>query len=234
VNLPRDCALFLDIDGTLLDFAAAPGLAVPPPELPGLLRQLAGRMGSALALISGRMLADIERLFGPGIAVAAEHGACLRDASGRILTEAVPDPALRPIAAILHAAVAARPGALLEEKRFGLTLHWRGAPAWGAELAALAAELAAPHPGLVLLPAHAALEIRTGGNDKASALEAFLRIAPFAGRLPVFVGDDVTDEPAIARANALGGAGLHTNRDFGGPAALRAWLAELAEGREDG
>jgi trehalose 6-phosphate phosphatase len=221
----RDSAVFLDIDGTLLNLAATPGTVIVPPHLPKLLRRLAVRQGGALALVSGRALADIDLMFGPGLAVAAEHGAVLRDAAGRMLGTTLVNPALASLIAPLRAAVAARPGTLLEEKRFGLAVHWRGAPGNAASLTALVTSLAAPHPGLLLQPAHEALEIRVRGPGKAGALDIFMRDAPFAGRPPVFVGDDLTDEPAIARAQALGGRGLHVARDFtGGPTAVIAWL----------
>ena len=93
------------------------------------------------------------------------------------------------------------------------------------ELTALGEELAAPHPGLMLMPAHQALEIRMRGADKGAALNRFMSLAPFLGRKPVFIGDDVTDEPAIARAKEMGGLGLHVARDFGGATqSVRAWL----------
>ena len=227
--LSHGCAIFLDIDGTLLDLAATPDSVAVPAHIPGLLRHLAARQNGALALISGRALADIDLLFGPGLAVAAEHGAILRDAAGRWLRNPAAPAALAGMAPALRRAVAARPGTLLEEKRCGLVLHWRGVPSHAAALAALAAEYVAPHPELMLQPAHEAMEIRLRGPGKAGALEIFMGLTPFAGRIPVFVGDDVTDEPAIARATAMGGQGLHVSRDFpGGPAAVRAWLAAAA------
>ncbi|HQT47269.1 MAG TPA: trehalose-phosphatase [Acidocella sp.] len=226
----RESAVFLDIDGTLLDLAATPDAVIVPPQLPELLRQLAVRQGGALALISGRMLADIDLMFGTGIAVAAEHGAILRNADGGIIWRTPVSPALSSLIAPLRAAVAARPGTLLEEKRFGIALHWRGGPGFAAELTALATSLAAPHPELLLQPAHAALEIRVRGPGKAAALEIFLRDPPFAGLRPVFIGDDQTDEPAIAKALELGGRGLHVGRNFhGGPAAVIAWLEAALE-----
>lgn len=221
----RSCAVFLDIDGTLLDLAVTPDAVVVPPPLRALLPRLAAHVQGALALISGRSVADIDRLFGPGIAMGAEHGAVLRDAAGHVFEDMADSPALAALRAPLRAAVAAHPGSLLEEKRFGLVLHWRAAPQAEAALTARARELAAPYPELMLQPAHAALEIRLRGPGKAGALDRFMGLAPFTGRRPVFIGDDVTDEPAIARATERGGRGLHVGRDFaGGPAAVRAWL----------
>ncbi|MDE2239388.1 MAG: trehalose-phosphatase [Rhodospirillales bacterium] len=225
--LSRDCALFLDIDGTLIDFSLSPSGVIVPRGLPALLQSLKLRLGGALALLSGRKLTDIEAMFGPGFAVGAEHGALLRDAEGLVVAETRPNPALAALVAPLREAVAARSGTLLEEKRFGLTLHWRAAPAMAGELTALAGQLASPYPELMLLPAHSALEIRPGGTDKGAALETFMCQPPFKGRRPVFIGDDVTDEPAIARANEMGGLGLHVARDFDGATqAVRDWLAE--------
>lgn len=230
--LERDAALFLDIDGTLLDFSPSPESVIVPPGLPECLARLQQRLGGALALVSGRSLADIDRLFGPGFAAAAEHGALLRGADGALLARHQPDPALAEIAPSLRQAVAARPGTLLEEKDFGLALHWRAAPEHGEALTALGEKLAVPHSGLVLLPAKQALEIRSRGPDKGEALAAFMARPPFRGRRPVFIGDDVTDEPAIERARELGGAGLHVAHDFRGePEAVRQWLAShLKEG----
>lgn len=228
--LSRDCALFLDIDGTLLDFSLSPDRVFVPPELPPLLRRLEAWLGGALALLSGRKLADIDALFGPGFAAGAEHGALLRAANGEMIVETSPNSTLAVLAGPLREAVAACPGTLLEEKSFGLTLHWRAAPAMAGELTALAGKLAAPHPELLLLSAHEALEIRPRGTDKGAALETFMSRQPFAGRRPVFVGDDVTDEPAIASASAMGGLGLHVARDFGGATqTVRTWLAESLE-----
>lgn len=221
----RGCAVFLDVDGTLLNLAATPSAVIVPPHLHTLLHRLAGRVEGALALISGRSLADIDRLIGPGLAVAAEHGAILREASGEIIEILADNAVFLPLLEPLRAAIAAHPGALLEHKRFGLVLHWRAAPAAAAALTALATTLAAPHAELVLQPAHQALEIRLRGPGKAAALGRFMRLPRFAGRRPVFIGDDLTDEPAIALATASGGCGLHVGRDFGGdPASVLAWL----------
>jgi trehalose 6-phosphate phosphatase len=233
----RGCAVFLDVDGTLLDLAATPDAVIVPAHLRDLLRRVAQRVEGALALISGRSLVDIDRLFGPGLAVAAEHGAVLRDAAGHVFETMAHSAALAAILEPLRVAVGLHPGCLLEEKRFGLVLHWRGAPAAARSLTERAITLTAPYAALMLQPAHAALEIRQRGPGKAAALDRFMRSAPFTGRRPLFIGDDLTDEPAIARATARGGHGLHVGRDFaGGPAAVLAWLeaALAAEGSNNG
>jgi trehalose 6-phosphate phosphatase len=223
------CAVFLDIDGTLIDLAATPDAVFVPPHLHVLLRHLTQRTHGALALISGRSLADIDRLIGPGIAVAAEHGALLRDAAGQVIEKMPESSELAALRAPLQALVAAHPGTLFEQKQYGLSVHWRAAPQAAAELAAGATALAGGHPALELQPAHAALEIRQRGPGKAQALDRFMRMPPFVGQRPIFIGDDLTDEPAIARAKALGGLGLHVGRDFGGtPSAVLTWLEAAA------
>lgn len=223
----RDCALFLDIDGTLLDFSSSPGNVAVPPGLPATLQALQHRLSGALAFISGRRMADIEAFFGPAIAAGAEHGALLRLADGTVISKTMPDPALAAILQDLRRALPLYPGLLLEEKHYGMTLHWRAAPALAPDIKSLARRVIAPYPELALLAAHEAVEIRMKGVDKATALETFMALPPFAGRLPVFVGDDVTDEPAIARATAMGGLGLHVALNFGGsPQQVRDWLAE--------
>lgn len=222
-----DYALFLDIDGTLLDFSSSPEKVMVPPELPVTLRTLQQCLHGALALISGRQLKDIEALFGSTIAIAAEHGALLRTADDVMIFTTAPDLALEDFKRELHAAITAYPGVMLEEKSYGVTLHWRAAPTKAKALKSLVQTLIVPYETLTMLPAHAALDIRIRGTDKASALETFMTLPPFTGRLPLFIGDDVTDEPAIARAAALGGIGLHVAHDFGGsPQAVRAWLSE--------
>lgn len=226
---PRDYALFLDIDGTLLDFSISPGEVVVPSDIPATLRTLQLQLGGAFAFISGRRATDIEALFGTNIAFAAEHGALLRTADGTVIFETTPDAALADITRELRQTIASYPGVLLEEKHYGVTVHWRAAPAAAQAMTALVRKVIAPYPRLTLLPAHEALEVRMSGANKAAALEIFMETPPFSGRLPIFIGDDVTDEPAIALAASRGGWGLHVGRDFGGrPQAVRDWLTESA------
>jgi len=223
-------ALFLDMDGTLIDLAATPDAVVVPPGLPEAVATLRDALGGALAIVTGRPIEAIDRLFGdaPG-AVAGEHGGAVRRRPG----EAVERPDLpSPPAAWLEAAeklAAAYPGALLERKARGFGLHFRqAADEAGAVFHAALSEMLRQVPGFDLHPAHKLWEVRPAGADKGGAVVALMQQAPFAGRLPVFIGDDVTDEDGMREARKRGGAGYRVDDVFGGPEGVRAWLRASA------
>jgi trehalose 6-phosphate phosphatase len=230
--LPPCPALLLDLDGTLLDIAPRPDLVVVPPALIASLEGVRRRFGDAVAVITGRPVEQVDALLGTAVfAVAGEHGGALRHAPG----EGLERPALASApAAWLDAAArvaAAHPGVLLERKTHGFVLHYRAAPEAGPALrAALEALLAPAGSAFALLAARMAWEVRPLGADKGSAVRALMARAPFAGRAPVFVGDDITDEDGIAAAAALGGIGLRVPEAFGDAAGVRRWLAALAAG----
>jgi len=218
-------ALFLDIDGTLIDLAATPDSVIVPPGLLDTLRDVQTRLGQALAFLSGRKLADIDRLFPLHLPCGAEHGLLLRGTDGNITRLVHRLAAYDHWLKIFNRYAEAMPGILVEEKEFSLVLHYRRAPEHEAELRALVTRLIAEADDAVLLPAHCAFELKPKSGNKADALSYFMSLPPFAGRIPVFIGDDTTDLPAIARANALGGVGLHVAEDFGGSTeAVRQWL----------
>ena len=223
-------AFLLDLDGTLLDIAPAPDQVVIPPGLVGNLRTLRTRSGNALAIVTGRPVAQVDALLG-GVpyAVAGEHGTAIRHAPGQtIQTLPMPDVPRRWLATAASLA-AQHPGALLEPKSHGLVLHYRAAPQAADALHDTLQRLLAESPGAyVLMPAKMAWEIRPASADKGTAVRSLMRHAPFAGRVPVFVGDDVTDEDGMQAARAAGGIGLRVPEAFGGPAGVRAWLARLA------
>jgi trehalose 6-phosphate phosphatase len=162
-------------------------------------------------------------------AVAGEHGSAIRHAPGAPVAHA-PLPSLPEGWAEAAGALArAHPGALLEPKTHGVVLHYRAVPQAGPALHAGLLELLDARPGThVLLAAKMAWELRPAGADKATAVAALMARAPFLGRIPVFVGDDVTDEDGMRAARALGGVGLRVPDVFGEPAAVRAWIAGLA------
>ena len=226
---PNRAALLLDVDGTLLDFAPTPESVVVPPELLAALRTLRAALGDALAVVTGRPIEQIDGLLGAvPYAVAGEHGGALRHEPGGTVTR--PDLPEVPAEWLGGAeALAARyPGTRMERKRRGFVLHYRQAPEAGPALQAAVRALIAPDGRFQLLEAALAWEVRPFGMDKGVAVERLMARAPFAGRLPIFIGDDVTDEDGIRAARAMGGAGLLVADAFGGPAAVRDWLARSA------
>ncbi len=214
------------MDGTLLDFAARPMEVVVPPTLPGTLSRLVAELGGALAVITGRPVDQVDTLL-PGIVpvIAGEHGGAFRPAPGAELLR--PDlPPLPPgMLAEAEAFASLHPGVLLEHKARGVVLHYRLAPGAGAAVTAAVERWVAPFSDrFQSMPAHLAWEIRPRGADKGSAVEAVMALPAFAGRIPVFIGDDVTDEDGMAVARRMGGAGLFVPAVFGSPGEVRAWL----------
>ena len=227
--LPDTAALLLDLDGTLIDIAATPDAVVVPAMLPTVLLRLREKLGGALAVVTGRPVEDVDRLL-PGIptAVAGEHGGAIRFAPGAPLERA--DLPELPGAWLVEAewAVAAHPGAFVERKARGFALHYRQAPAAGGALEQAARAILAGTDTHRLLGGSMTWEIRPRGADKETAVRALMARPPFAGRVPVYLGDDVTDEDGIRAAIALGGVGWRVQEVFGDAGGVRAWLAEVA------
>jgi len=230
-------ALFLDFDGTLVPIAPTPDAVVVDDELRALLRSLVERLEGRVALVTGRDLAAIDR-FLPGLSlvVAASHGLEQRGVDGIVRRPERP-AALDRMAAVMTAFADQHRGVLLEQKPLGAALHYRQAPEHGAAVTALATALAAEHR-LVHQPGKMVAELRLPGIDKGGALEAIAAELPFAGHQPVFLGDDDTDEPAMAAAARLGGAGIligpprpsAARYGLADVAAARAWLARAVAG----
>jgi trehalose 6-phosphate phosphatase len=222
-------ALLLDVDGTLLDFAPTPLAVVVPPELPGTLSALKQRLGGALGMISGRPLDQVTALFGDiPQAIAGEHGGAIRHSpDGAVQRASLPSP---PAEWLIQAErlAQAHPGVLLEHKARGFVLHYRNAPNAGPILHAALSALLAGCSGFALLPAQLAWEVRPRGANKGTALMAIMACAPVAGRLPVFIGDDVTDKDAVRAAHSAGGVGLMVADVFADPPGVRAWLGAVA------
>lgn len=231
--LDDNCALFLDIDGTLLDLAPAPNAVVVSSELVPLLLRLTSLLGGALALVSGRPLAQIDSLFAPLRPVCgAEHGAVLRLPGGAVeradVTDAMPSQWLES----LNAAQKNWPGVMIEPKTYGAAVHYRQAPARETEIRHLVADLVAHDAAFEMLPAAMALEIRNRKLTKAGPVIRLMGMAPFYGRRPIFVGDDVTDQDGFRAAESLGGTAVDVHAVFGGkPAAVLDWLEEMAPQR---
>ncbi|MGE5272078.1 MAG: trehalose-phosphatase [Thiohalocapsa sp.] len=224
--LARDAALFLDLDGTLLEIAPRPELVRVPDGLPALLARLAAQRDGALAVVSGRRLADVDLLLAPWRgAVAALHGSERRRGDGSFVRAEADDAvaALEELRDPLRLAAAPRPGVWLEDKGETLALHYRAAPEREAELRDLAARLVAEAGDrLRLIAGKMVLEVQPRHHNKGAAIAAFLREPPFCGRQPVFVGDDTTDEDGFREVNRRGGVSVRV-----GPRATTAAACEL-------
>lgn len=232
----RDIALFLDVDGTLLEIAATPDAVRVPRALRDTLQSVAGHEGGALALISGRTIRELDRLFAPCVFPAAgQHGLERRDAQGKLMRPHVDTELLRPARETLSRIGARHMGLLLEDKGSALAMHYRSAPQLALMVHAEMVKLAKPlESQFVLRKGKFVLELAPAGYSKRTAIEAFMTEAPFAGRVPVFVGDDVTDEDGFAAVNALGGHSIRVGNDeatvarsrLASVSAVVAWLRE--------
>lgn len=229
-----DWALFLDVDGCLLEIADVPDGVVVPPDLPGLLAALRTRLHGALALVSGRNVATLDGFFAPHVFDAAGlHGAEHRHA-GTLTVPGEPSAALRDVLALARGREAEFPGVLVEDKGAALALHWRQRPEAEAMLLDLAEAALPTLDGYRLQHGKGVVEIRPAATSKGTAIDAFLQSSAYAGRLPVFAGDDLTDESGFRAVNAAGGISvLVGERDDSAathglpdPASVRAWLAQ--------
>lgn len=228
-------ALFLDIDGTLLHHADAPDLVEVETSLLALLPAVSRRLGGALALITGRSIRDADRLF-PGLklAIAGQHGCNRRSVDGAIHRHAGPLPGLSKIRSDLSLFAQRHAGILLEDKGSTFAVHYRFAPNLATSVhRTLHAVLAGmPEGSWVIQHGKAVAELRPHGRDKGTAILEYLQEPPFHGRIPVFVGDDLTDEYGFAAVASRGGWAAKVGR---GPTvaayrlrnvlAVRRWLA---------
>ena len=221
-------ALFLDVDGTLLEIAATPQAVSVSGDLREGLRALFRGTGGAVALVSGRAITDLDALFAPlTLPSAGLHGFEHRGASGDYRRRPLPSAAALEDArrAMLQLAEQ-HAGLLVEDKRFALALHYRNAPRLEDTVMKAMGEVAARLAGeLELQRGKMVAELRPVGVTKAEAVAAFLAEAPFAGRLPIFIGDDLTDEPAFELVNRLDGLSVVVNATR--PSAARARLADV-------
>ena len=228
--------MFLDVDGTLLELAATPSGVVVDQELKALLAAIAERLSGAVALVSGRSIERLDQLFAPlRLPVAGLHGVERRDASGAILRTNYADPLLHVARVQLAAFVATHPGTLLEDKGRSLALHFRLAPELEADArGAVEAAARSMTPSYHVQEGKKVFEIKPSGFSKASAIEEFLREPPFSGRIPVFAGDDLTDQAAFRAVESLGGIAiavgdrLEAAWRLENPQAVRRWLAAIA------
>jgi trehalose 6-phosphate phosphatase len=231
-----DIALFLDVDGTLLEIAATPAAVRVPAALRNTLQLAAKREDGALALVSGRTIAELDLLFAPLLLPGAGlHGAEMRDPAGNLTRPGTDSRLLDPARELLGELVAHYKGLLLEDKGSAVAIHFRQAPqherAAMEVMGGLAEQL---RDKFVLRDGKCVLELTPRGFSKRGAIEAFMRLPPFAGRTPVFIGDDVTDEDGFEAVNALGGysvrvgdlAATAAKFRFSSVSTVIAWLRE--------
>lgn len=231
----RASALFFDFDGTLVDLAEQPDAVTVAPGLPELLARLASLLDGAVAVVSGRPLADIDqRLQFARLPAAGVHGAERRGADGLVRRIAV--GSLDAPAALIEALVRRRPGLRAEHKPGAIALHYRQAPELEEECLSAMTEAVRRSDGMTLVRGKKVVELKPRRASKGLAVRSFLDERPFRHRRPWFFGDDVTDETAFELVQSLGGVAvkigegetLATHR-LDDPAAMRDWLARAAQ-----
>ena len=225
------CALVLDVDGTLLEFDIHPDLVGLPRGALDIIGRVSDRLGGALALVSGRPLAELDRLFSPlRFPAAGLHGQQFRGvAASRQARSGDALSALRHEAALF---AERHPGVLVEDKGANLALHWRTAPHAAAAVTRLAEAHLPLLPGYRLQPGDHVIELVPADVDKGRALHTLMDAAPFKGRTPVFIGDDLTDEFGFAAAHAGGGWSVQVGAReptqaryrLADPTSVHAWL----------
>ena len=223
-------ALFLDFDGTLVDIAVEPGAIAVSPGLTANLAALSKRLTGRLALISGRAIENLEQHCGRlAVACGGSHGAALRAADGTILKA---DEPLSPEIMREAREWAQARGIFIESKPHGVALHSRTTPELEENCALYLAMLAGRH-GLAVKRGKRVAELVRPGADKGGAVRQFMAQPPFAGAIPVFIGDDVTDEDGFVACGTLGGFGIAVGErlsqaarfHLSDPAAVRQWAS---------
>lgn len=233
---PGRAALLIDFDGTLVDFADHPDDVSLAPETWRVIETLRRQLDGALAIVTGRSIEDIDRFFAPlMLPVAGVHGHTRRTARGNVHTKTIDSQALASLEARLRHFVEQRPGLLLEGKPGSIALHYRLRP--DCEQACIAAvhDAVAGLDGVRLLHGKMVIEVKAGNATKAEAVTEFMAEEPFRGRIPIFAGDDVTDEHAFEAIAGLEGvsikvgpgesAALYRAEEI---ASFHAWLHRLA------
>src|SRR6201747_1862448 len=235
----NECAVLLDIDGTLLDLAPTPREVWVPPGLAKTLKRLLQRTSGALALVSGRSLNDIDLIFAPEqFPAVGGHGAEMRVSADSDSAATHAPPLDKELKRRLAAIARLSPGILLEDKGYSLALHYRLAPhaekAIYEAVSLIRADL--PNAPIEVLPGKSVCEIKHSGFNKASGVLELMKHEPFKGRRPFFIGDDVTDETVFAIMPDLNGLAFSVGRraqgvagHFDEPRDVREWLAHLLD-----
>lgn len=236
----RDWALFLDVDGTLLDIAPRPQEVFVPKNLRETLQRLRRQLDGAVAFVSGRPLEDIDRIFAPlKLPAVGGHGAEIRiDGEGHVKrhTRVAFDAAFK---SQFYEVAKIGPGIIVEDKDYSIALHYRLAPQLGGKVMDAVAEIyeRAGKNAFEILPGKSVVEIKPRGFNKGVGLKYLMRHAPFAGRRPIFVGDDTTDHAAFAVLPDFRGIGFSVGGivpgasfNFDGPEDVRLWLRNMSRG----
>lgn len=236
VDLRHD-AILLDVDGTLVDIAPTPESVHVPQSLCRALGRLEELSGGCVALISGRPLASLDRLFSPlHLPAAGSHGAEIRALVGTDTVSAGIEPLPQNVRASFSGIETAFPGLRVEDKGYTIAFHYRSIPEREAEVITdVTARMRDVPSQFEILRGKAIVEIKHRGFNKGSALRELMKHAPFAGRRPIFHGDDVTDEDVFAALPEYGGIGVSVGRHIEGakyfvesPRDIRRWLLHLA------
>ena len=230
---PKKDALFLDFDGCLVEIAPTPDAVQVPADLPQVLTDLSERLGGALAIVSGRSLRELTQfLAGYDGPMVGSHGAEARGMTAPM--EQMPD-GLDALQGEL-AQFASDQGLLYEDKSHGGAVHFRAHPEQQAQAESFVQDLARRYPGFAVQPAKMAYELRPDGYSKDGALALLSALPAFRDRAPVYAGDDTTDEPALAWAEAHGGYGIKIGAGesaarfrLDAPQQMRDWLASARE-----
>ncbi|MDX3810456.1 MAG: trehalose-phosphatase [Bosea sp. (in: a-proteobacteria)] len=234
----QQIAVFLDFDGTLVEIAPSPEDVRLDRRVAPALEALRIQLGGALALISGRPITFLDEMLAPHrFDIAGLHGAQIR-ADGEIRAQSdTPDnmrDALRDLVRFANSHV----GIIVEDKRISMALHWRLAPELQDEALDLMRTVAARlGPGVRLQEGKAVAELVPAGASKGNAIAWLMATPAYAGRRPVFIGDDITDEDGFKVVNAMGGLSIRIGSDrqshatlrIASPTALRHILLEGAE-----
>ena len=217
-----DWAWFIDFDGTLVDIATTPGLTVIPSDLPATLARLRDRVGGALAIVTGRPAQQIHDLLAPfRPTVSGLHGWELIDADGIYHRPPAPLAGISEIREAFQAFAHDHTGIMVEDKGIAVALHYRQAPDLEPQVRAFIARLFKVPGKLAVIDGKKVFEIRPKGRDKGSAVRKLMECAPFSGRIPLYAGDDSTDEDAFAAVNALAGTTILVGRREHTAASLR-------------
>ncbi|MGE0581204.1 MAG: trehalose-phosphatase [Steroidobacteraceae bacterium] len=241
-ELPREAlarhALYLDVDGTLLDIAPTPEAVVVPPGLVDALAAVSARLDGALALVSGRPIGALDRLFQPlRLATVGIHGAEVRPVGGPVRTADHLARQLDGVRRELTVRIAQWPGAWLEDKGVALALHYRASAVDAGVIGRALQDIAnAAGPEFVLMEGKCVYELKPAALSKASGIAVLRGTVPFVDRIPLCIGDDVTDESAFQYANSVQGVSVHVGSSastvarwrVAAPGVVRAWLADLA------